>query len=72
MYYVKSADETSKLLKGISHLRVMLAVPMSPVVENLMPSLVAETVAVSPMLARSRTMRWYSPVQYNHDEESHI
>ena len=49
-----------------------MAVPMSPVVENLMPSLVAETVAVSPMLARSRTMRWYSPVSYKHDVEFHL
>mmetsp|Transcript_38682 Transcript_38682/g.86044 ORF Transcript_38682/g.86044 Transcript_38682/m.86044 type:complete len:233 (-) Transcript_38682:70-768(-) len=41
-------------------LRVMLAVPTSPVVENLIPSLVADISTVSPILARSRQMRWYS------------
>lgn len=45
---------------ALSHLRVMLAVPTSPEVENLMPSLVAEMLTVSPMLARSLMMRWYS------------
>lgn len=35
------------------HLTVMLALPMSPVVENLMPSLVTEMLTVSPMPLRS-------------------
>ena len=43
-----------------THRRVTLAVPTSPEVENLMPSFVAEMSTVSPMLVRSRTMRWYS------------
>ena len=34
-------------------LTVMLALPMSPLDENLMPSLVTEITTVSPMLARS-------------------
>jgi hypothetical protein len=36
-----------------THLMFMLAVPMSPVVENLTPSLVAAMSTVSPMLDRS-------------------
>lgn len=36
-----------------SHRTVMLALPMSPLVENLTPSLVTEITTVSPMLAKS-------------------
>jgi len=36
---------------------VMLALPMSPLVENLMPSLVTEMTTVSPMPLRSLQRR---------------
>lgn len=37
--------------------QVMLAEPISPVVENLMPSFVTLTLTVSPMVDSSVTMR---------------
>lgn len=41
--------------------QVTLAEPMSPEVENLMPSLVTPMTTVSPMLASSPIMRLNSP-----------
>lgn len=40
--------------------QVISALPISPEAENLTPSLVTDTVTVSPMADRSRQMRWNS------------
>ena len=42
---------------------VMFAVPMSPEELNLHPSLVTETVTVSPIDPRSLAILWYSPAR---------
>ena len=43
-----------------AYLTVMFALPMSPLVENLMPSLVTEMFTVSPMPLRSL---WHSQMK---------
>ena len=48
-----SAEQSPPACSRAAHLIVMLAEPISPLVENLTPSLVTEIRTVSPMLARS-------------------
>lgn len=47
------AGSVSMTWQSLAHLTVMFALPMSPLVENLTPSLVTEIATVSPMLDKS-------------------